>query len=251
METVFYMVTKNISQYFPYNVFLALMDGIQNNDAFKHTGQDKLNETWTELMKDLHFWDDIDDHVMYLRRRWVLGSSEWMSGMHESKQNDKELLGYSDDEWSFIWATMFEDKAWAVPNIKDASGNFVKHNNAPEIFLKFIAHDLHCNIIIFDLLLNQIQFCSGNHLKSDNVRFDSPLLLYCTGGHFQSVFQQDHDFFINFAKKLETDQDTDTNNSPTVKSSAKNHQKDVLQRLLTQRKKEKKNVIWTCKIYGQ
>ena len=162
------------------------MDGVQNNDALKHTGQEKLNETWTALMKDLHFWEDMDNHIMYLRRRWVLGSAEWMSGMYDSKQNDKELLGYTDDEWAFIWATMLEDKAWAVPHIKDIDGNFLKHNNAPEIFIKFVAHDLRCHIIIFDLLLNRIQFCSGNHLKTDNVLFDSPLLLYNTGGHFQS-----------------------------------------------------------------
>ena len=197
--------------------FAAIVDGVQNNDAFKHTQQDKLNETWTALMKDLKVWEDVDDHMMYLRRRWVLGSSEWMSGMYGSKQNDTENLGYTDDEWAFIWATMIEDKAWAVPHIKDDAGHFLKHNDAPEILIKYIAHDLRCHIIVFDLSLDRIQFCSGNHLKTDNVIFDSPLLLYNTGGHFQSVFQTDHEFFIDFAKQLARDQNSLTSSPPSKK----------------------------------
>ena len=193
---------------------LAIMDGIQNNDAFRHTGEDKLNETWTALMEDLKVWEDMDDHMMYLRRRWVIGSSEWLSGMYDSKQNDKAALGYTDDEWAFIWATLIEDKSWAVPSITDASGNFLKHNDAPEMFIKYIAHDLHCHIIVFDLQLERIQFCSGNHLKSKNVIFDSPLILYNTGGHFQAVFQRDHQFFIGFAKQLEEEQGYNVQSGP-------------------------------------
>ena len=136
----------------------------------------------------------------------MIGSSEWMSGKNGSKCNDKMVLGYSDEEWTFIWSTMIEDGAWAVEDIKDNSGITLKNNYAPELFIKFIAHDLRCNIIIFDLLLGRIQFCSGNQLKSNNVLFESPLLLYYTGGHYQSVFQKDHEFFINFAKELEADQ---------------------------------------------
>ena len=33
--------------------------------------------------------------------------------------------------------------------------------------------------------------------------FESPLLLYATGSHFQAVFQYDHEFFINLAQELE------------------------------------------------
>ena len=71
------------------------------------------------------------------------------------------------------------------------------------MFIKYIAHDLKCHIIIFDLLLGQVQFCSANHLKENNVSFDSPILLYCTGGHFQAVFQKNHEYFISYAKELE------------------------------------------------
>ena len=191
------------------------MDGLQDNDAFKHNNGDILNDTWATLMKNLKFWDDIEDHVMYLRRRWVLGSSEWMSGMNNSKCNDKLVLNYSDDEWTYIWSTMIEDRAWAVSDIKDELGNILKHNYAPELFIKFIAHDLRCHVIIFDLLIDQIQFCSGNHLKSNNVIFESPLLLYYTGSHYQAVFQSNHEFFITFAKKLEAEQ------SPTVRCDTK------------------------------
>ena len=169
----------------------------------KHNGADHLNETWVKLLKDLKFFEDIKDHNQFLRTRWALGAAEWLAGEHNSKQNDKEILGYSDEDWNFIWSTMLEDGAWAVPSIKDSSGFTLKSNDAPEMFLKYIAHDLQCHIIIIDLQLGQVQFCSANHLKDNNVTFHSPLLLYCTGGHFQAVFQNDHEYFIKYAKELE------------------------------------------------
>ena len=168
-------------------LLLAIADGILNNDAFKHTGVESQNETWTQLLRKLEFFEEHDDHTMNLRRRFVLGAAQWMAGKNGSKQNDKDLLGYTDREWEYIWATMIEDGAWAVPSIKDEQGNFVKENDAPEILIKYIAHELKCNIIVFDLSLNRVQFLSGNHVKSDNVVFDSPLLLYTNGGHFQSI----------------------------------------------------------------
>ena len=100
---------------------------------------------------------------MHLRRRFVQGASEWMAGCHGSKENDKLKLGYTDEEWNFIWSTMLEDRAWAVPAIRDEQGKFLKENDAPELLIKFAAHDLRCHIIVFDLKLNRIQFCSGNH----------------------------------------------------------------------------------------
>ena len=179
------------------------MDGILNNDAYKHTTGDAMNETWTQLLIDFKVFDDMDDHIMYLRRRFVLGAADWMAGKNDSMQNDKLLFDYTDAEWEIIWMTMLEDGAWAVPNIQDEDGNSIKENNAPEIMIKFMAHDLKSNIIVFDLQLNIIQFISGNLLKSDNVAFESPLLLYATGSHFQSVMQEDHEFFVNLSKDLE------------------------------------------------
>jgi hypothetical protein len=184
-------------------IISAITDSILNNDALKHNGTDKLNETWCKLLHELQFFEDSEDHTMFLRTRWVLGVAEWMSGGQDSKQNDKDILGYSDEEWTYIWNTMIEDGAWAVPSVKDDFGNTIKDNNAPEMFIKFIAHDLKCHIIVFDLLLRQVQFCSANHLKDNNALFDSPILLYSTGGHFQSVFAKDQEFFVNFAKELE------------------------------------------------
>ena len=140
---------------------------------------------------------------MFLRTRWAMGAAEWMSGGHNSKQNDKEVFGYLDEEWNYIWATMLEDGALAVPNVKDDFGNNIKDNLVPEMFLKYIAHDLKCHIIVFDLLLGQVQFCSANHVKDNNASFDSPILLYSTGGHFQSVFPKDQEFFANYARELE------------------------------------------------
>ena len=156
------------------------MDGILHNDAFKHTAGDSNNETWTQLLLDLKMFDDEENCTMVLRRRFVLGAAEWMAGKNGSLRNDKEIFDYSDVEWEYIWTTMLADGAWAVPAIKDAEGNVVKENYAPEMLMKYIAHDLKANILVIDLVLNIIQFVSGNHLKSDNVVFDSPLLMYCT-----------------------------------------------------------------------
>ena len=79
---------------------------------------------------------------MYLRQRFALGASRLLSGVDNSKQNDKELFGYTDNEWKFIWTTMSENGAWAVPGIKDQEGNTIKENWAPEMFIKYIAHEL-------------------------------------------------------------------------------------------------------------
>ena len=84
---------------------------------------DQLNETWCNLLHELKFFEDIEDHNLFLRTRWVTSAAEWMSGGHNSKQNDKEICGYSDEEWNYIWSTMLEDGAWAVPSIKDGFGN--------------------------------------------------------------------------------------------------------------------------------
>ena len=97
-----------------------------NNDAFKHTAKDSRNETWMELLMDFKIFDGMDDQIMYLRRRFVLGASEWMAGKNGSMQNDKLVFDYTDGEWEFIWMTMLEDGAWAVPSITDRNGNFVK-----------------------------------------------------------------------------------------------------------------------------
>ena len=189
----------------------AIADGVLNNDAFKNVDGESMNESWTNLIKDLKFFDKtIEDHTLYLRRRFVIGAKEWMAGMHGSKQNDKLLFDYSDSDWEYIWSTMLKDKAWAVPSVKDKDGKTVKANFAPEILIKYIAHELKSHIIVFDLLLNRVQYLSGNHIKDNNVVFDSPLLLYNTGGHFQSVFQQDHEYFIRFAKELEAENNGST-----------------------------------------
>ena len=74
---------------------LALSDGIMNNDAFKHTAWDVCQESWIELLKDLKFYEDLDnmEHMSYLRKRFVFGASEWMAGKHGSKENIKLLFG--------------------------------------------------------------------------------------------------------------------------------------------------------------
>ena len=68
--------------------------------------------------------------------------------------------------------------------------------------IKFIAHDIRCHIIVFDLPSGSTQFCSGNYLKKDNVAFESPILMYSTGNHFQAVFPKDIEGFSNLASNL-------------------------------------------------
>ena len=144
--------------------------------------------------------DDVE-YIQYLRSRFVFGASSWLAVENGSAENDKLTLGYTDEEWAFIWSTMAEDGAWAVPNITDGFGNALVQNFAPELMIKYIAHNLRCHIIVFDMHLGIVQFCSGNRLKENNVVFDSPLLLYSTGGHFQSVHPIDHEYFVQYAKQ--------------------------------------------------
>ena len=122
---------------------------------------------------------------------------------------------------------MAEDGAWAVPPIRNKRGEILKQNNAPELFIKYIAHDIQCHIIIVDLSLKRIQFCSANHLKDNNVKFDSPLLLYTTGGHFQAVHQRDHAYFIQLANELETGQ-TVANFAPSVSFECLHYNENVV-----------------------
>ena len=161
------------------------------------------NQAWNSLLNDLKLLESKENHTKNLRQRWVLGSREWMAGKHGSLQNLKEVFGYSDKQWDFIWSKMIQEGAWNVPGILDEKGNEIKANYAPEIMIKFIAHDLRCHIVIFDLLIGTIQYCSGNYLRENNVVFDSPLLLYATGNHFQSVLPTAEKAFVSLAKQLE------------------------------------------------
>ena len=128
-----------------------------NNDAFKHTAKDSRNETWMELLMDFKIFDGMDDQIMYLRRRFVLGASEWMAGKNGSMQNDKLVFDYTDGEWEFICLKMVHGLYLASQiEMKMLS----KKKNAPEIMMKLVAHDLKSNIIVFDLQLNIIQVSS-------------------------------------------------------------------------------------------
>ena len=123
--------------------------------------------------------------------------------MYGSKENEKLKFGYTSQEWELIWSQMFEKGAWDVSTLKNNDGTYLKENFAPEMMIRFAAHEIKCHIIVIDLQLSRIQFCSGNFLKDNNVIFDSPLILYATGNHFQSVFQIDHDYWIKLASELE------------------------------------------------
>ena len=145
------------------------------------------NETLEVLKRTLKISHKLQGSTRHLRQRWVVGASEWMAGKHGSLQNLKQLFSYSDSEWKYIWSSMIADGAWSVPSIKDSQGNDLKENYAPEIMIKYIAHDIQCHLLIIDLRIGTIQYCSANYLKKNNVAFESLLLLYATGNHFQSV----------------------------------------------------------------
>ena len=63
-------------------------------------------------------------------------------------------------------------------------------------------------------------------MKLNNVVFESPLLLYATGNHFQSVMQEDHEYFINLAKELELNNDVANNQSGIPASTGKEYAMD-------------------------
>ena len=212
------------SQIFFSCIIIGIIDGVLHNEAFRHTGEETGVDSWTHLIKRLRLWDDLNTYelLQFLRHRFVTGAFEWLSGKHDSERNDKDVLGYTDQEWEDIWTPMLEDGAWAVPHLTDSKGKYLKENNAPEMLIKFIAHDLRAHIIVFDLHLQTMQFISGNHLKKDNVLFDSPLLLYATGSHFQSVFQRNHEYFIQLAKDLESNQENSSKLRGQEKVSSSN-----------------------------
>ena len=159
----------------------------------------------------------------------VLGASQWLSGMHGSKENDKVKFGYSEREWELIWSMMEEDGVWDVPSLKDNNGKFLKENLAPEMLIRYAAHELKSHIIFVDLRLWRIQFCSGNFLRDKNVVFESPLILYATGNHFQSVFQTNHEYFIQLAQQLdrEATEEPDRNLNQTQDLSEEETSKKV------------------------
>ena len=88
-----------------------------------------------------------------------------MDGRKGSLKNTQLMFGYSDVEWKDIWSMMIKDGAWAVPPLRDNFGNFLKDNHAPELFIRYAAHELRCHIIVFDMQLKRMQFCSGNILR--------------------------------------------------------------------------------------
>ena len=90
-------------------ILSAVVDVILNNDAIKNNKGESLNETWTKLVQDLELFENHENNTNFLRNKWVWGAAEWMAGENGSKQNDKELFGYSDNEWQYIWSTMLED----------------------------------------------------------------------------------------------------------------------------------------------
>ena len=179
-----------------------------------HLSISNKQESWTTLLKELRIYDVDTDPVTFLRNKLVWGASEWLAGMHSSKENEKVKFGYTDLEWEWIWSLMNEDGAWAVPTLRDHEGKYVKENFSPEMLIRYAAHEIRCHIVVIDLQLTRIQFCSGNFLKDNNVVFNSPLIMYATGSHFQSVFQKDHDYFIQLANEL----DMETRDAP-VRSS--------------------------------
>ena len=117
-------ITLNLFQTFTDFVYLALPDGVLNNEAFRHTTGKQNQERWVGLLHDLKFFEDLDDlgHISYLRQRLVKGASQSMAGKNGSLENTQLMFGYSDVEWKDIWSMMIKDGAWAVPPLRDNFG---------------------------------------------------------------------------------------------------------------------------------
>ena len=77
--------------------------------------------------------------TLSLRIKWGLGAAESLAGKNGSNINDKESLGYTDEEWAIIWTTMLEDGAWSLSPFKDEAGKVVKENFDPEMQLNAIS----------------------------------------------------------------------------------------------------------------
>ena len=184
---------------------LAIVDGVLNNEGLKQNKLNDASDSWNQLLIDLELCEKKKNYIYILRQRWALGASVWLSGKNNSLQNLKNMFGYTDDEWQFVWSTMSKRGAWNVPNIKDSMGTVIKENYGPEMMIRYIAHDLRCNIIVIDLKRDNLQFCSGNYLKSDNVVFDCPLLLYATGNHFQSILPTNYSRIIRIAEEFQSE----------------------------------------------
>ena len=131
METVFSTVnTFFFLRYFLNMIFSAISDAILNSDALKNNEGDEANGTWKALLKDLNNFEDEDDNANVLRRRWVLGSMEWMSGKNGSKQNDNVAakLMYSSkndcdsgrgESWSTAAGLGFEHSMVVAANLSE------------------------------------------------------------------------------------------------------------------------------------
>ena len=74
METALFMVNLLKLTKTKRKCLSGISDGCLNNDALKHNKGEQLNETWTTLLKDLKFYEDIDDHTNYLREKMGFGS---------------------------------------------------------------------------------------------------------------------------------------------------------------------------------
>ena len=77
----------------------AILDGVMNNDAFRHTNTENGTDSWVVLLKRLGIYKE-ENIIQSLRHRWVVGAFNWLAGKNNSKLNDQILLGYSDDEWN-------------------------------------------------------------------------------------------------------------------------------------------------------
>ena len=95
------------------------------SDVVKDTLKQDLTRSQTKHLEDLGFGQTFfnQDYIKNLRIKFVVEASEWLAGKYGSKQNEKSNFGYNDEEWEWIWSTMIEDGAWAVPALTDREGN--------------------------------------------------------------------------------------------------------------------------------
>ena len=92
----------------------AIADFMLNDVAIK-----RRHTLLADLFRDLAVYSMPGHNTVILRKRWVVGASEWLAGKYGSLQNLKDIFQYTDDQWRFVWSTLIHDKTWNVPHIKD------------------------------------------------------------------------------------------------------------------------------------
>ena len=86
MATASFMVSINNEN----DCFIIILSGVIDNLLHNESIVEDVNGIWEEQLKEMKIWENIQNLPIYLRKRWVKGAKEWLSGLHGWKENDGE-----------------------------------------------------------------------------------------------------------------------------------------------------------------